>query len=86
MLESSEDPLQTPDAKAAHEFLAELTTRIATRRLPYRDGVEKTALESLVDVFRSGRATVLKYPGCLVAKVQPGSVPDWFRRLAGNLL
>lgn len=61
--------LQTPDANAAHEFLAELTTRIATRRLPYRDGVEKTALESLVDVFRAGRATVLKYPGCLVAKV-----------------
>jgi hypothetical protein len=68
MLESSEGRLQTPDAKAAHEFLAELTTRIATRRLPYRDGVERTALESLVDVFRAGRAIVLKYPGCLVAK------------------
>ena len=40
-------PGPSPDAKAAHEFLVELTTRIATRRLPYRDGDEQTALESL---------------------------------------
>jgi len=35
----------TPDQRAAHEFLSELRTRIATQPLPYQDGVEATALE-----------------------------------------
>jgi hypothetical protein len=57
-------PGPSPDAKAAHEFLVELTTRIATRRLPYRDGDEQTALESLRKLFELGRGIVAKHHGC----------------------
>lgn len=57
-------PGPSPDAKAAHEFLVELTTRIATRRLPYRDGDEATALASLRKLFDVGRVVVTRHHGC----------------------
>jgi len=54
----------TPDQNAAHQFLAELRTRIATQRLPYQHGVEKGALESLYAIFGQARATIRDNPGC----------------------
>ena len=63
-------PPPTPDTKAAHEFLTELTTRIATQRLPYRDGDEQTALESLASLFPKGRAIIHANPGCTTAKAE----------------
>lgn len=56
-------PLSSADAQVAHEFLGELRTRIATRELPYRDGIEVTALESLRDLFKFGREAVRRHPG-----------------------
>jgi hypothetical protein len=53
-----------PDRAAAHDFLAELRTRITTQTLPYQYGVEARALESLWEVFDQARATMKKYPGC----------------------
>ena len=43
----SDSPRPDPDAIAAHEFLAELRTRITTQPLPYQYGSEARALESL---------------------------------------
>jgi hypothetical protein len=54
----------TPDQNAAHEFLAELRTRISTQPLPYQYGVEAQALESLWAVFAQARDAIKKYPGC----------------------
>lgn len=54
----------TPDQQAAHDFLTELRTRIATQPLPYQYGIEARALESLWEVFAQGRAAIKKYPGC----------------------
>ncbi len=45
----------TPDQAAAHEFLAELRTRISTQPLPYQYGVEAKALHSLWEVFTQAR-------------------------------
>jgi hypothetical protein len=55
-----------PDKAAAHEFLSELSTRIATQPLPYQYGVEARALESLWEIFGQARAAIKKYPGCKV--------------------
>ena len=52
------------DAKAAHEFLTELRTRIATQPLPYQYGVEARALTSMWEVFTHARAAMCKNPGC----------------------
>lgn len=52
------------DKAAAHEFLSELNTRIATQPLPYQYGVEARALESLWELFGHARAAMKKYPGC----------------------
>ena len=54
----------TPDQSAAHEFLAELRTRITTQALPYQYGVETQTLESLWEVFTQAREAMKKYPGC----------------------
>ena len=54
----------TPDQAAAHEFLAELRTRISTQPLPYQYGVEARALESLRQVFDQARDAIKKHPGC----------------------
>jgi hypothetical protein len=42
---------EVADAKAAHEFLTELRTRISTQPLPYQYGVNARALTSLWEVF-----------------------------------
>jgi hypothetical protein len=55
-----------PDKAAAHEFLSELNTRIATQPLPYQYGVETRALGSLLDIFDHARAAMQKYPNCKV--------------------
>src|SRR5688572_29366776 len=54
----------TPDQNAAHEFLAELRTRISTQPLPYQYGVESHAMESLWEVFNQAREAIKKYPDC----------------------
>ncbi|MDT4329035.1 patatin-like phospholipase family protein [Methylomonas sp. MV1] len=52
------------DKKAAHEFLTELRTRIATQSLPYQYGIEASALQSLFDLFGFGRTAIKDNPGC----------------------
>ena len=52
------------DAAAAHEFLAELRTRITTQTLPYQYGVEARALESLWEMFGHARSAMKNHPGC----------------------
>lgn len=63
-MEDNEDIEPKPDAKAAHEFLAELRTRISIQPLHYQDGDETRALESLVEVFGFARAAIKSNPGC----------------------
>jgi len=53
-----------PNAKAAHEFLADLRTRITVQPLSYQDGDENRALESLVEVFSHARKAIKENPGC----------------------
>jgi hypothetical protein len=55
-----------PDKAAAHQFLSELNTRIATQPLPYQYGVEAGALESLWELFGYAREAMKKYPDCEV--------------------
>lgn len=54
----------TPDQSAAHDFLAELRTRISIQPLPYQTGLEASALESLWQLFVHARSAIQKYPGC----------------------
>jgi hypothetical protein len=54
----------TPDQSAAHDFLAELRTRIAIQQLPYQAGIEASALQSLWLLFEQVRNAIKKYPGC----------------------
>jgi hypothetical protein len=54
----------TADRKAAHAFLSELRTRITTQTLPYQQGVEAKALESLHGLFDHARAAMQAHPGC----------------------
>ena len=54
----------SPDQAAAHDFFSELRTRICTQPLPYQDGVEARALESLWEVFSQAREIMKKHPGC----------------------
>lgn len=63
-MDDNEDTASKPDAKAAHEFLAELRTRISIQPLAYQDGDETRALESLVEIFGSARAAIKSNPGC----------------------
>lgn len=62
-LSPAEQP-SSADKKAAHEFLTELRTRIATQSLPYQYGIEASALQSLFDLFSFGRAAIKNNPGC----------------------
>ncbi|MGE7471986.1 patatin-like phospholipase family protein [Bosea sp. NPDC003192] len=55
---------RTPDQNAAHDFLAELRTRISVQPLPYQAGIEASALESLWQLFAYAREAIQKYPGC----------------------
>lgn len=52
------------DRQAAHLFLSELRTRIATQPLPYQQGIEAKALESLFQLFEHARAAMKSQPGC----------------------
>ncbi len=54
----------SPDQNAAHQFLTELRTRIATQRLPYQHGVEKEALQSLYQIFGQAREMIKANSGC----------------------
>jgi hypothetical protein len=86
---------RTPDQNAAHEFLVELRTRIATQRLPYQQGVEARALGSLHELFQTARDIAKKYPGCRVfvdtvapvlnGKVRPVTA-KWHKALASGAL
>jgi hypothetical protein len=64
-MSENETKTMTPDQKAAHYFLSELRTRIATELLPYQNGVEQAALDSLVTLFPALRKTLAENPGCL---------------------
>lgn len=50
-----------PDKDAAWELYIELLTRIATQKLPDKDGDEKTALESVHSLFGITRAIIKSY-------------------------
>lgn len=64
--EKGAKPCEKPDPNqvAAHELLSELRTRITTQPLPYQDGVEARALESLFEVFSQAREAMKRNPGC----------------------
>ncbi|MBO9400522.1 hypothetical protein [Shimia sp. R9_3] len=57
-------PNYSADQFAAHEFLTELRTRIATQPLPLRHGDEEAALTSLYDLFKLARKAIKNNPGC----------------------
>ncbi len=59
-----DDKELSPDAKAAHQLLTELRTRISTQPLPYQYGVEERALTSLFEVFGHTREAIRANPGC----------------------
>lgn len=50
------------DRLAAAKLRIQLVSRITTQRLPYLDGVEKTALASVYSLFEHTRAIADKYP------------------------
>ncbi len=53
------------DRKAAWELYTEMRTRISTQPLHYRAGIEKTALESIVQLFRLTRELLRSHgPEC----------------------
>ena len=52
----------TDDAKAAAELHVQLVSRVATQSLPYRAGVEVTALKSIYELFGHARTIASKYP------------------------
>jgi hypothetical protein len=62
----TKQPGPTADQQAAHYFLSELRTRIATQTLPYQHGVEERALENLFEVFALARDAMKQHPGCEV--------------------
>lgn len=64
MSASTVSPEITPDMAAAHQFLTELRTRIATQPLPYQHGDEARALESMWEVFGQARTAMKENPGC----------------------
>ncbi|WP_299724771.1 patatin-like phospholipase family protein [uncultured Tateyamaria sp.] len=53
-----------PDAVAAHKFLTEILTRVATQRLHFSEGDEKVALDSLYELFGLARKTISDNVGC----------------------
>lgn len=89
----SEKP--TPDAAAAHAFLTEIWTRIATQRLHFSHGDEKTALSSLHSLYAAARDIIDKHYGCETFAATTIAflngdfrvfMADWHRRsLAGDL-
>lgn len=56
----------TPDNEdqcAAAKLHTQLVSRISTQRLPYLDGIEKAALDSLYSLFESTRKIAVTHPG-----------------------
>ena len=53
-----------PDRAAAWELYIELLTRVATQHLAPEDGDEKTALESIHNLFALTRDSLKKHPRC----------------------
>jgi predicted acylesterase/phospholipase RssA len=53
-----------PNAVAAHVLLTEIRTRIATQRLHFSQGDEKTALSSLHALYGVARKTITDHFGC----------------------
>ena len=52
-----------PDKDAAWDLYIELLTRITTQPLPDEDGIEKTALDSVLRPFRTDPGETLKTHG-----------------------
>lgn len=52
----------TSQQKAAHIVWVELTTRIATRRLPFRSGDEESAASSIYELFKTTRKLMTENP------------------------
>src|SRR5712691_1580056 len=50
------------DRKAAAKLHIQITSRIATQRLGYLDGVERTALDSVYALFQSTRDIADEFP------------------------
>jgi hypothetical protein len=50
------------DRHAAAKLHTQLASRISTQRLPYLDGIEKTALDSLYSLFETTRQIAEKHP------------------------
>lgn len=53
-----------PNRAAAHRFRTELISRVATARLSYGSGVEKSALNSIVELFKKAREITADNVGC----------------------
>lgn len=53
-----------PNRTAAHQFRTQLISRVATARLPYGIGIERSALKSIVDLFESARKATSENLGC----------------------
>ncbi|KQW72341.1 hypothetical protein ASD03_31750 [Ensifer sp. Root127] len=53
-----------PNKAAAHQFRTELVSRIATARLSYGSGTEKSALKSIVELFKRAREITAENVGC----------------------
>lgn len=52
------------DSKAAGKLHTQIVSRIASQRLAYLDGVEKSALDSVYALFQKTRDIVDEYPAC----------------------
>ncbi len=57
------------DRSAAWEIYIELSTRVISKELPFRDGEEKSALDSVYAFFKEARATLRKHPGAVLTAV-----------------
>lgn len=90
-----EDGQEDDDRAVAWLLLTELRTRITTQELPLRDGVEETALESVVQFFRLARETIGQHPLCqscativvdsLNRDVRPFTARWHARKIAGHM-
>ena len=95
MSDAAKAPYTDGDRNAAHVFLNELRSRIATQALPYSHGDEATALESLYKLFGRAREIIEENKQCktfadetlkvLNEDLRPFTA-EWHRRsLAGEL-
>ncbi|MEM6371798.1 MAG: patatin-like phospholipase family protein [Pseudomonadota bacterium] len=85
----------SPDAQAAHAYLAEILTRVSTQRLQFSEGDEKVALDSLYQLFGLAREIIKDNVGCAAFSERTiaflngefrSFMAQWHRRrLAGEL-